>query len=338
MPRQNPKSEIRNPKSSTLAPQHSSHLESAILKTLAYADIFDQALSLGELHHRLIGIRVEDTEQLSQLDEPKINQQNGLFFLTGRDELAKAKVSQLQTTNYKLQTARYWLWLFRLIPWLKLVALSGSVAAGTPRPDDDIDLLIITAKNRLWVSRLTTLLLLNLLGKRRKPSDNPTQVNNKFCLNMWLSEDDLISQDQDIYVAMELFNLMPILNRKHTYEAYLAANQWMEKLLPNALLNPNIESRNSKQVLNQKYLKFLHFQFVSSASWQIVFRISSFTNLIISPILNWLDRLAHSLQLNVMRPRTQETVTSTTLKFHPHDYRTEVLAKYRLKLDELGIN
>lgn len=282
-------------------------LETPIIKTLAYADLFDQALSTEELQRYLVNKKSSTSDLNKEAGAKKYEVRGGLWCLCGREELFNLKPQQLATGNLKLKIAEQSLWLFKLCPWVKMVAVTGSVAGGSPEVDDDIDLIVITAKNRLWLSRFIITSVLTLLGRRRKPGDDPARVNNKLCLNMWLSEESLTTTHKDIYVANELAHMKPILNRDGEYETYIAANSWLENFLPNfykSTQNSELRIRNSADGLRTT---------------------------------DWLDRQLEQWQLRHMRARTKETVTEKLLMFHPKDYRSEILAKHKKRLKELGI-
>lgn len=281
--------------------------QTAILKTLAYADIFNQPLSADELTKYLIGYKTKNARQLNLQNISAIQSQNDNWVLSGREELLQLKESQILTTAYKIQQVKKYLSIFRLLPWVKVVGITGSVAAGTPTATDDIDLLIITSSKRMWLSRLLLTTMLNLINKRRKPNAQPNQVNNKFCLNMWLSLDNLAEQHHDLYTANELAHIIPILNRNHTYEHYLQTNSWLLEILPNVFQSIEIDAKFSMHVPPTS-----HF-------------------------LNKLDHLAEKLQRKVMKKPTIETVETDRLAFHPRDYRHEILERYQQRLRELRL-
>lgn len=281
--------------------------QTAILKTLAYADIFNQSLSADELTKYLIGYKAKDASELNLQNISAVRSQNDNWVLSGREELLQLKESQILNTKYKIQQVEKYLSIFRLLPWIKAVGITGSVAAGTPTPTDDIDLLIITDPKRMWLSRLLLTAMLNLVNKRRKPNAKLNQINNKFCLNMWLSQDNLTEEHHDLYTANELARIIPILNRNHTYEHYLEANLWLNDYLPN--FAPKMSVTSSVD----------HFPHPTSH------------------VLNILDQFAEKLQRKVMRKQTIETVHPNRLAFHPHDYRTEILDKYNRRLLRLKI-
>lgn len=281
-------------------------IESAAIHTLAYADIFDQALTVDELERYLIQYHLS-TNHLQHLKHPLIIKKNTTFALVNRDALIQAKSSQEKISQEKIHHIQNWQFVFRFIPWIKFVGVTGSVAAKSPRPNDDIDLLIITDVNRLWLSRLLLTVALNITMKRRKPHADPQKVNNKFCLNMWISLDGLEEKNQDLYTANELARVIPIINRHHTYQKYLAANNWASRYLPNAFSQENVAPN-------------------------LPFKLP-----VIDYILSAINNITEKLLKKIMKQPTNETIESNRLAFHPHDYRTEILSKYKQRLRELNL-
>jgi hypothetical protein len=291
-----------------------SPLELAMVKSLAYADLFDQALSTAELARYLIDYRLESVEELEAAQYPvsSIKYQDEVWCLAGREQLVELKANQQQIRAQKLAMARRYSWIFRMVPWVKLVCVTGSIAGGSPGADDDIDLLVVTDGHRLWLSRLVVVGLLTLLGRRRKPNDDPQRVNNKLCLNMWLSEDSLASPQPDLYVANELAHMVPIVNRDEMYERYIQANEWVENVLPN-FFDSVQRPASSVQKKSTRLLPTLYP--------------------LLTPLDVWLERW----QLRKMRPRTRERVEDGLLMFHPRDYRSDILQRHQTRLRELGL-
>lgn len=290
-------------------------MKSAIVKTLVYADLFNQALSMAELHKYMVDQPISKKELSTVMmagTDWVFSSEFDLFSVPGREALFKLKTRQLQVTRSKLAIAKRWLWLFKLVPWVKMVAVTGSVAGGSPQLNDDIDLMIITAPKRLWLSRFLITGTLTLLGQRRKPDDDPHDVANKLCLNMWLSEDHMECERQDIYVAGELSRMVPVFSRHQTYERYIGANLWIEKILPN-FLSEVIDSKHGVQ-----------HEAVSRFLW-------------CSRLLDWLNAHLESWQLRRMRPRTREVVTDELLMFHPKNYHADILERYEAALRRANI-
>lgn len=113
---------------------------------------------------------------------------------------------------------------FSKIPWILWIAICNSVAMNTAHKDSDIDLFIITKKNRLWTVRIIMTLALWIL-RQRKTSENHA---GKFCLSFFVTENWLnfenITIKDDIYLAYWIDTLIPIINRKSIFSEFNNSN------------------------------------------------------------------------------------------------------------------
>lgn len=280
------------------------HIEWAIIQTLTYTDMFQQALSEDELNRFLIGQKASKA-QLQQTNSDKFLKRHGLYVLPHSKSALKAKKNQHLIQQQKMNEFRKHQWVLEKIPWVKFAGLTGSVAGGSPQRDDDIDLFIITDRKRLWITRLCVVAILNLYRIRRKPHDNPSKVANKWCLNMWSTIDSLTESKQDLYTAMEIAHIIPVINKQSTYEAYLNANKWLSIHLPNVLI-PKLQTHQYKSV--KKTLA--------------------------NTSLDWLENMLEKLWKSRMIQTTHETVTSTELKFHPKNYHQHILTTYAKRMKD----
>jgi hypothetical protein len=208
----------------------------AIVKTLAYADLFDYPLSEQEIFKFLISDQpVAHTKVQNTLSKSlrKIILKNGFYCLKGREKLIILRKKRQKWSQEKVKIAQKLAKWLRLIPWIKMVGVTGALAMNNAQKDDDIDFLIVTAKNRLWLTRLLTVFLVSLLAKRRQPGD--TKVKDKICLNMFLDEAHLRvpKKEQDLFSAHEVCQLKPILDKDQSYQRFINLNQWVMRFLPN---------------------------------------------------------------------------------------------------------
>jgi hypothetical protein len=171
-----------------------SPIKLAVLRTKAYAKIFNYQLTLPELHRFLI------------TPQP--------LFITAK---------KIFPYSFELKQ----LPIFRLIPWVKLVALTGARAMNNASLADDIDLMIITAENRLWLTRLLLVILLFPWLRRGQ------KISRRLCLNLWLDESALSLKQQNLYTAHEICQLKPLYNRDQTYQKFINANLWVKTFLAN---------------------------------------------------------------------------------------------------------
>lgn len=202
--------------------------ESVVLSTLCYHDLFDYPLTIKELHRFLIGKKVS----LKKL-KPKIKSFNGFHFLPGRKKIIALRQKREKISQQKLTIARQVSRWLRLIPTIKLIAVTGAVAVNNAKKKDDIDLLIITAANRLWLTRFFSLLLSEILGRRRKIRDIDTA--DKICFNIWLDENHLAlpKLKRNLFTAHEICQMQVIQQKNNLYQKFLNANQWSAEFLPN---------------------------------------------------------------------------------------------------------
>lgn len=139
------------------------------------------------------------------------------------------KEEALKITTAKMRIAQKYMAIFFLLPFVKMIGISGSVGAYTPQKDDDIDIVFVVRKNSLWLTRFLDFVILNALGVRRHR--NPKTCKNMLCINLYLSYENLQLPSHDIYTAFQLINIIPIFG-KRTYHTLLSANKfWLQKFI-----------------------------------------------------------------------------------------------------------
>ena len=238
-----------------------------------------------------------------------INCQSGCYLLQGREGLIYKRVLRSRISTKKLEIARKASDVLSLIPSIKMVAVTGSLAMGNAGDESDIDLMVIVKKGTLWTTRVVAYLFIWLSGiQTRRPSDK-NQID-KLCLNLWMDEADLVwkRQDRNLYTAHEMAQILPLVNRNKAYEKFLYKNKWILKFWPNA-----VKIRRMQHVVgSMRKRSILHSTFYIPQS--IV------------------EKLAFWLQYNHMKLKiTREVVTPTRAIFHPQDRGKVVLS--RLGLD-----
>ena len=208
-------------------------LRHAVSRTVCYADYFHFPLYPEEIFHWLVCSRPVAFERLKSFLPEKISKSGRLL--------------RSKTTYYseqKILHARKMVRLLNHFPGLRMVALTGSVAANNSGKDDDIDLMFITDPHVLWLVRPIVIILMTLFFRRRYPQEDHAHAPNAFCPNLWLDSFALVipSSKQSLYTAHEVLQIIPLLDREGTYRRFIQANSWTKKYLANAytsLTNPN---------------------------------------------------------------------------------------------------
>ncbi len=207
----------------------------------------------------------------------------------------KRKISKKKLENWRY---RVYIKLLSSFPQIKLVGLSGSISMLNANLEHDIDLFIITEKNRLFTARFLATIISFIMGLKRNIGQN--EAPNKVCLNLFFDENNLKVPKfkQTKFVGHEVLQMKPIINKNQTYEKFLNANEWVFRLFPNSRsLISNF--KNSK--LNKNF------------------------KLKIKNLSDWLESQLKKFQLRLInKHRTTEIITSTQLWFHPDDFEKKI--------------
>lgn len=273
--------------------------EKAVLATLTYFDYFRYPLTAEEVYYwlpkRLSFTRVEKI--LAKLvGKGRVSRKGQFYFFPGQN------IVQCRQKHQEISSAKITL-LQKRLPFLQktgiaFLGVSGSLALGDARRDDDIDLLVIAPAGRLWWSRFWLTTLTALLGWRRRPQEK--QPADKLCFNIFLDERHLMmkKERQNIYTAHELLQLRPVYDAGGVYQRLLAANRWAEEFLPQAYADQVKDSRPQDKVGREWF----------------------------PPVL---ENIFKNLQLAYMKKRGEEEINAGQLFFHPEDKQREVLKNYQ---------
>ncbi|MFH1289350.1 MAG: hypothetical protein ABIH88_01375 [Patescibacteria group bacterium] len=215
-------------------------MKKAILKTLVYSDIFNFPLKKQEIWDALIWEKktlpkFSDFEkELESLKKTrKIKSDKGFFFVFNNKKAIALRKKREKYSKEKLKVAKktgFWL---KAVPTIKMVAITGSLAVLNSEKQDDIDFLIVSSENKLWITRALATLAIELVAKRRRP--NQVEIKDKICLNMFLDEKALKFQKQrrDLFSAHEISQVALLWERNNCFKKFKKNNLWVKDYLPN---------------------------------------------------------------------------------------------------------
>lgn len=279
-----------------------------LLSVLVYSDMFDFPLTKDEIwEHLPAGRHLDYATFLSCLQTSGYWQEKrGYFYLKGRESVIQKREKRALISRQKLKRAQKAAGILSLVPSVRLVALTGSVAARNASENDDIDLLLVTGKNTLWLTRFLALSLLSLNGLRRKKGVK--DVKDKVCLNIIMEEDSLAWPlgKRGLYAAWEISQVLPLFERIDAYQKFMSANSWFRDFLPNA------KQKKTKNMQAKKDSKFMLF---------------------LMKCLGFLNTFLGVLQKQIMRKKiTNETISDQFLAFHPVDLSKLLANRFRSKM------
>ncbi len=210
----------REPSPSELTPP-----QRAIVLTLLYSDLFDYPLTEEELR-RYLPVRCPEPEvwaaALEALLGHWVSRTDGYFSLAGREPIVERRRER------QSQGSRLWGWATRYatwmawVPFVRMVGVCGSLAAGNATANADVDMFLVTAPRRLWTVQVWAMTLRRLASC----------VGVRVCPNYFLTLDSLEVEPHTLYTAREVAQVVP-LRGAETYTRFRAANPWVYGLLPN---------------------------------------------------------------------------------------------------------
>lgn len=212
--------------------------------------------------------------------------------------------------NFYKKTQKY-IKFIKWIPWLKMIWIWNSISMNCSTSESDIDLLIVTSNNSMWLNRILITLIFQIFWVRKTSKKHAW----KFCLSFFTTIDWLNFSswklENDIYLYFWILYFKPILNYDNTYELFLKENSsWADyKDYEDIIKN------------NKKYIKY---------SWKskyydnkiLIFINSIFKNIFIKKTIKHFE--------NIWKPYWV-IINDNLLKFHNNDIREKIKSELLIK-------
>lgn len=208
-----------------------SSLEQQLTTYVCYAHVFGDALTFEELVSRSGHPPERVRATLDTLVRSgRVAEEDGFFLLPGRSgaDHVTRRAARQELAEQILAENRRFLTVVSGLPFVRVVAVSGSVAVGNPTPAGerapDCDLFIITADHSLHIVRLVVRLLARI--GERLPWLGLVSGTHRPCANYFLEESVAEIENESLYTATEAM-LVRVLKGHDAYQAFLRRNPWI---------------------------------------------------------------------------------------------------------------
>lgn len=206
-----------------------------LLLVLRYFDYFNFPLSKKQLH-TFLSAKVDSMQILDYAIEALVAQQiieekDGFYALKNIKRFVANRLEGEQ--RFRDLSARIEKTTQRLsrFPFVTFIGLSGSLSKGYASEKADIDLFIVTRKNRLWICRT----ILHVFKKISFIKGS----QHWYCMNYFVDETALEIEEQNYFTAIELSTLKPLADQDSVHQNLIESNiHWMSKVLPNYQFGP----------------------------------------------------------------------------------------------------
>ncbi len=200
-----------------------SALELAVIESVAYSDVFDFPVTAEEIRRTLpVVASIAAVEASLDSAGDYVTCVAPYYVLAGREALIGTRLQRGQASRRLVGRAGFYGRLVARLPFVRMVAVTGSLAVDNAEEGDDIDYLIVTSPGRVWLARALTMAVVRLAALR----------GVTLCPNYLLAESALELPERDPYTARELLQMLPVSGHG-VYARMLAANAWWQSLLPN---------------------------------------------------------------------------------------------------------
>jgi hypothetical protein len=277
--------------------------ELAVLRSVTYAALFDYPLTLPQLHASLIEVRADaDTVaswwRNSALLQATVDHRDGLYFPAGRHDLIGTRARREVLSRALLHRDRRILACVSAMPFVRMVALSGSLAHLNAEDSADLDLFVVTSPHRVWAVTLCVLIIAKCLGWRRR-----------LCLNYVISEEALRVEPADLFAANQIIHLRPVMGAD-VFARFVSANAFVADCYPNFVTPSHSAAKPSP--LRRAIERVLSVG------------IAPATEQVARALYGWhLERRA-----TAWRSRDQVRLEPECLKLHTSSHRAEALRRY----------
>ncbi len=287
--------------------------EIAIVRSVLYASLFDYPLTLAELRQTLIesaqtpsGIKAAFARSADL--RAIIEVRDGFFFPAGQGHLVDERRRREAHSRRFLERHRRLLSLVSAMPYVRMVALSGSLAHLNLGRDGDLDLFIVTRGRRVWSVTVAVVVLAKLLGLRRT-----------LCANFVIADSRLRLEQDDLFTASQVIHLKP-LTGAHVFRALVAANPFVARFYPN--FHPAVDGR---------------FRLSSGPITYAAGQLVEWLSAPVSGLVEWTCRQAYRRHLlrksAAWRSPDQVRLDTDCLKLHTQSHRHTVMDRFTQATD-----
>jgi hypothetical protein len=198
-----------------------------IIKTVAYFDVFKYPLTDEQIYRYLPRDEVTRQDASTMVKElvsaGVLQEYNNYYFLDSEDNIIVSKrTDDEHRAKRMMKAARLVSLLLKQFPFTRAVFVTGSLSKNVAAEDSDIDFMIVTAKDRLWICKtaMTLFRKIFLLGSHKY-----------FCTNYFVAENDVAVPDHNIYAALEVLTTRVMWNVPAFWN-FQQRNSWAREYLP----------------------------------------------------------------------------------------------------------
>jgi hypothetical protein len=301
-------------------------LKKSILKTLLYYDIFSHPLKPEEIYSFLPRNSVTKGDVAKYLYETASGgsvpfaEKDGYYYIKPAVENVLNRITK---ENYSLKMwkrAALVTHIIKRFPFVRAVLVTGSLSKNSSDKKSDLDFMLITANNRLWISRTLLMLFKKIFF---------LNSYKFFCLNYYITESNLSITERNIFTATEIATIKATYNTQ-LMEKFIYENSWVKEFFPNYdLCDPMLHTSGCKVNNRSSFIqKAVEFFIPSGLARKLDKKLMEMTR------NHWKKKYSH---INNAEREHMFKSTESASKAHPGNMQKRILGLYTQKLQEFNL-
>lgn len=301
-------------------------LKKNIIKTLLYYDIFSHPLKTDEIYSFLPRNSIAKNDVANFLRESAFagsvpyGEKDGYYYIKPSVDNVTRRIEKEQYSLKMWKRAAMVTHIIKRFPFVRAVMVTGSLSKNSSDHTSDLDFMLITANNRLWIARSMLMMFKKIFFMNSYKF---------FCINYYVTENNLTITERNIFTATEIATIKATYNTE-LLERFIKANDWVKEFFPNYNLCDPMLHTSGCRVNNRKskVQRVLEFFFPGRLAARLDNKLMNMTR------KHWKKKYPHlqSSERNHMFKST-ESVSKT----HPGNMQKKILGMYERRLQEYNL-
>lgn len=142
------------------------------------------------------------------------------------------------------------IWLFRFIPFVDFVFVSGSLATGNVSENSDFDVIVGARQGRIFTVRGLLWFLFGVLRWRRGGLTHKSEAKDKICLNHFVtSKSYKLKPPYNAYWQGLYRSLVPVFGEAEKINEFFRANDWLKPKREYIVRDPRHSSKGKLGII-----------------------------------------------------------------------------------------
>ena len=301
-------------------------LKKNILKTLLYYDIFSHPLKTDEIYSFLPRNSIAKKDVVSFLHSSAsagtvpYGEKDGYYYIKPSVDNVSRRIEKEEYSGTMWKRAALVTHIIKRFPFVRAVLVTGSLSKNSSDKTSDLDFMLITANNRLWISRSMLMLFKKIFFMNSYKF---------FCINYYVTENNLEITEKNIFTATEIATIQATDNTG-LMEQFIKSNDWVKDFFPNYNLCDPLLHTSGCRVNNRKskVQRVIEFFIPGKIASALDKKLMNMTR------EHWKKKYPH-LQDDERNHMFKST--ETVSKTHPGNMQKKILNMYSLKLQEYDL-